>query len=122
MKFYRCPVCGNVIVLPYGNVKNVKCCGKELEELTPNTTDAALEKHVPVYTRTGDDITVKVGEVEHPMTKEHYITFIAQVYDNKVDFAYLNPGDKPEAKFKYVKNSILYEYCNIHGLWSKEVK
>ena len=95
---------------------------QNLEELVANTTDAAQEKHVPVYTKDGDKIFVTVGSLEHPMLEEHYITFIAQVYENKVYFAQLKPGDKPKATFKYIKGSKLYEYCNIHGLWSSEVK
>ena len=122
MKFYKCPECGNVIILPYGNVENVKCCDKELVELTANTSEGAFEKHIPVYTKDNDEILVRVGEVEHPMLAEHYITFVAQVYGDKIEIVKLKPGDKPEAKFKYIKGSVVYEYCNVHGLWSTEIK
>lgn len=121
MKFYRCPVCGNIIAIIDGNEKNVSCCGNKLEELTAGTTDASLEKHVPIYEKENDNIIVKVGEVEHPMTEEHYIMFIALVSDDKVSIVRLGPTDKPEAVFKYIKGSKIYEYCNLHGLWVKEV-
>ena len=48
-----------------------------LKEVSANTTDAAVEKHVPVVTVDGDKVTVAVGSVEHPMQEEHFITFIA---------------------------------------------
>ena len=56
-----------------------------------NTTDAATEKHVPVYEKVEDEIVVKVGEVEHPMEKEHYIMWIAQVTENRVNKVKLYP-------------------------------
>lgn len=122
MKFYKCPICGNIITVIEGDINKVRCCGKEMEELKANTIDAATEKHVPIYEKNGDNIIVKVGEVEHPMIEEHYIMFIAQVVDNKISIIKLNPKDKPEAIFKYIKNSKIYEYCNLHGLWVSVVK
>ena len=44
-----------------------------MEEMKANTTDAATEKHIPIYKKVEDEIVVSVGEVEHPMEKEHYI-------------------------------------------------
>ncbi len=117
MKFYRCPVCGNIITVIEGNEKVVRCCGKELEELVPNTQEAATEKHIPVCKREGDKVEVTVGEVEHPMQEEHYIMFIAQVAENESTIVKLNPGDKPAATFTYKENAKIYAYCNLHGLW-----
>ena len=71
IKYYRCPVCGNVIEVVNGDVSRVRCCGKELVELVANTVDAAVEKHVPVYEVEGNEIVVKVGEVAHPMEETH---------------------------------------------------
>ena len=48
MKFYRCEHCGNVITHFVDSGVPVVCCGEPMKELTPNTTDAAVEKHVPV--------------------------------------------------------------------------
>lgn len=122
MKFYKCPICGNIIYLVEGNINPVRCCGKEPEELIANTVDAATEKHVPVYEKDGDNINVKIGEIEHPMLDEHYIMFIAQVIDNNVNIVKLKPSEKPVATFKYIKGAKLYEYCNLHGLWTNDVK
>lgn len=122
MKFYKCPICGNICYLIDGNINLVKCCGKEMEELIPNTVDASTEKHVPVYSIDKEDIKVTVGEIEHPMLDEHHIMFIAMVFDNNINIVKLNSKDKPEATFKYIKGSKIYEYCNLHGLWVNEVK
>ena len=122
VKFYRCPVCGNIIEVVNGDVSRVKCCNQQLVLLNANTEDAALEKHVPVYEIDNNEIIVKVGEVIHPMEEKHYITFITLVTDNNVIRYDLKPSDEPIVRFPYVKDSIIYEYCNLHGLWKKEVE
>ena len=119
MKFYKCPICGNIITVIEGDEKRVSCCGKTLEELKVGTTNASVEKHVPVYKREDDKIIVTVGEVEHPMTEEHYIMWIEVINGPYVNRKYLKPGDKPEAEF-YVpmqEGLIVRAYCNLHGLW-----
>ena len=121
MIVYKCPICGNIIFVMDGNAKSIRCCGSELIELTANDTDAALEKHVPSYEIVNDKIDVTIGEVEHPMDKDHYIMWIAIVYDNKYEIKSLNPFDKPKAVFDYYDNSVIYAYCNKHGLWKKEI-
>ena len=88
------------------------------EEITPNTVDAAFEKHVPVIEHTGDFVTVKVGSVAHPMLDEHHITFIVLETATGYQKHDLKPGDAPEAHFAVTEPVIsAYEYCNIHGLW-----
>ena len=52
------------------------CCGEEMKPLTPNTSDGAGEKHVPVVQVDGQTVTVTVGSVEHPMLEAHYIQWI----------------------------------------------
>lgn len=120
--FYKCPICGNIIGLINGDIKHIRCCGVEMELMVANSQDAATEKHVPVYEKEGNEIVVRVGEVEHPMEEEHYIMWIAQVSDNETTRVRLKPGQKPEAKFKHIPNSTVYAYCNKHGLWKTEVK
>ena len=58
MKFYVCEICGNIIAYVEESGVNVVCCGEEMKELVPNTTDAATEKHVPVITVDGSTVTV----------------------------------------------------------------
>lgn len=87
-------------------------------ELTPNTVDAAFEKHIPVIEHTGDFVTVKVGSVAHPMLEEHYITFIVLETATGYQKHDLKPGDAPEVHFAVTEPVIAaYEYCNLHGLW-----
>ena len=120
--FYKCGVCGNVIGLIDGNIEHMSCCGKKMERLDANSVDAAQEKHVPVYERVEDEIVVKVGEVEHPMEKEHYIMWVALVSDNQTTRIRLYPEQGTTVRFKYIPQSTLYAYCNKHGLWKTEVK
>jgi len=120
--FYKCPICGNVIGLIKGDINHVRCCGKQMELLVANSEDASVEKHVPVYEKVEDEIVVKVGEVEHPMEKEHYIEWIAQVSDNQTTRVRLYPEQSTEVRFKYIPKSVLYAYCNKHGLWKKDVE
>ena len=121
MKIYICPVCGNVIFLMDGDVSNVRCCGSELIELKANVKDAAIEKHVPYCEVNDNKVKVSVGEVEHPMDLDHYIMWIAIVYDNKYEIKSLKPGDSPCVDFNYYKDSDVYAYCNKHGLGKKEI-
>lgn len=120
--FYRCPICGNVIELVDGDINHMRCCGQEMELMVANTQDAAVEKHVPVYEKVEDEIVVKVGEVDHPMEKDHYIMWVAQVNDNQVSRVTLYPEQGINVRFKYIPNSTIYAYCNKHGLWKVEVK
>lgn len=121
-KFYRCPICGNVIELIDGDSKRITCCGKNMELLVANTVDASVEKHVPVYKKEGEKLIVKVGEVIHPMEEKHYIMWIALVSDNKVTRVDLLPNEAPEAVFGYVEKAEVYAYCNLHGLWKTTIE
>ncbi|MBQ6693055.1 MAG: desulfoferrodoxin, partial [Clostridia bacterium] len=60
-KFYICSHCGNIITKIHDSKVPVVCCGEKMEELVPNTTDAAVEKHVPVVSVEGSKVTVTVG-------------------------------------------------------------
>lgn len=120
--FYKCPICGNVIGLIDGDINHMMCCGRKMELLVANSEDAAIEKHVPVYERVEDEIVVKVGSIEHPMDKDHYIMWVAQVSDNQTTRVRLYPEQGIEVRFKYIPNSTIYAYCNKHGLWKTEVK
>ena len=122
VKFYKCPVCGNIVELIEGDIKRTKCCGQEMELLVANTVDAAVEKHVPVYEIVDNELVVTVGEVEHPMSEEHYIMWVLLVTDNRSYRVELKPNDKPVVKLPYVDNSTLYAYCNLHGLWKTVVE
>ncbi|MCR5510491.1 MAG: desulfoferrodoxin Dfx [Lachnospiraceae bacterium] len=124
MKFYKCETCGNIITKLNDSGVPVVCCGKPMTELVPGATDGALEKHVPVVTVDGSKVTVQVGEVEHPMMEEHFIQFIVLETEGGFQKKTLKPGDKPVAEFIVAdgdKAVAAYEYCNLHGLWVKEI-
>jgi superoxide reductase len=122
-KFYKCNHCGNIFgVINDGRVVPI-CCGEPMAVLTANTTDAAQEKHVPVIERDGAKVTVKVGSVAHPMQDEHYIQWIAVSQGSVTQRAALTPASAPEATFTLADATApvkVYEYCNLHGLWSAE--
>ena len=122
MKFYRCEVCGQIIAIVKKTGVPVMCCGKKMTEIIPGTTDAAAEKHVPVFEVKDNKVTVCVGEVAHPMVPEHYIEWIAiqTKYGNQRKS--LNPGDEPKACFCICDGDeveAVYAYCNLHSLWKK---
>ena len=93
-----------------------------MQLLEANTEDAAVEKHVPVYERVEDEIVVKVGKVEHPMEKDHYIMWIAEVSDHKTTRVRLFPEQSTETRLPYEKGATLYAYCNKHGLWKTTIE
>ena len=121
-RFYICETCGNVIGFIDGNPDRITCCGKQMKLIIPNSVDAQKEKHLPYLIDNGDDLIVRVGEVEHPMEEEHYISWIAQVTENETTRIRLRPNEKPEVKLKNIKGATIYAYCNKHGLWAIENK
>lgn len=120
-RFYVCPICGNIIGLIDGDINHINCCGKPMQLLEANTVDASHEKHVPVYERVEDEIAVRIGEVEHPMEKDHFIMWIAQVTDNQTTRIRLYPEQETTVRFKYIPGATIYAYCNKHGLWAVTV-
>ncbi len=123
-KFYRCKGCGNTIMIVGEQSQcTPKCCGETMTELKANTTDAATEKHVPAVTVEGDKVKVVVGSTEHPMLEAHYIQWIYLETENGGQIRYLKPGQEPKAEFDLngEKAKAVYEFCNLHGLWVKEL-
>ncbi|MCF0253552.1 MAG: desulfoferrodoxin [Duodenibacillus sp.] len=91
-----------------------------LAELVPCSTEAALEKHVPVLAEAGGVCTVKVGSVAHPMTEPHFIGWVLLETSLGWHKADLDPLGKPEAAFALQpgeKVVAAYAWCNLHGLW-----
>ena len=76
-KFYKCAHCGNIIEKIEDKGVPVVCCDEAMQELVPGTVDAAVEKHVPVYSVEDNQVKVAVGSVEHPMLDEHFIEWIS---------------------------------------------
>ena len=123
-KFYICKHCGNIIGLINNAGVPLICCGEEMTELVSNTTDAAVEKHVPVIKVDGNIITIDIGSAPHPMTEEHHISWVYIQTEKGGQRKTFAPNDKPSVKFSLTdddKLQIAFAYCNLHGLWKAEV-
>lgn len=115
---FKCEVCGHIIEVLHNGAGELVCCGQPMKKLVENTVDAATEKHVPVVEAAEGVVTVKVGEVAHPMEESHYIEWIEVIAGDKICRRFLNPGETPQAAFKAVDGAVsAREYCNLHGLW-----
>lgn len=119
-KFYICPVCGKIIAIVKETGMPLVCCGEVMKEIIPGTTEAAAEKHIPVYEVSGNTVKVTVGSVSHPMLDNHYIEWISLQTKSGNQRKVLKPGDKPEAVFALIDGDeveAVYAYCNLHSLW-----
>jgi len=112
-KFYVCPICGNVIHA-LGNTV-VSCCGITLP---------ALEAEEP---EDGHAVTIEHVEdehfitVHHPMTKAHYISFVAFVTSDRIQMVKLYPEGNAQTRLQLRGMGYLYYYCNQHGLLRKKI-
>ena len=108
-RFYVCPVCGNVVQATGEAV--VSCCGITLPVLEAEDAD---DDHTISVTRDQDEYYVTI---DHPMTKDHYISFLAAVSDHRTQCTKLYPEGPCEARFKIDRVKYIYAYCNHHGLY-----
>ena len=122
-KFYICEKCGNLVGMINASGVPMMCCGQKMTALEPGTVEASHEKHIPVVAVNGNEITVSVGSVTHPMAEEHSILWIYLETDKGGQRKALNPGEAPVAVFslKDEKPLAAYAYCNLHGLWKAEI-
>ena len=120
---YRCELCGNIVALIKNGGGELVCCGKPMVKLEAGVTDGAAEKHIPYFEKDGDRLKVQIGSVEHPMLEEHHIEWIAVETPKMIQRHILEPGEAPRAEFIVDGDDfIIYEYCNLHGLWKAESK
>ena len=111
-KFYVCPVCGNIIHSTGDSL--ISCCGITLPPLEAEAPD---EDH---------DITIEKVEDEHfltiphPMTKQHFISFLAYVTSDRVQLVKFYPEGNAETRLQLRGFGMLYWYCNHHGLFKKK--
>lgn len=110
-EFYVCPVCGNVIQSSGEAV--VSCCGITLPPLEAEESD---ENHAVKIERVEDEYFVSI---DHEMTKQHYISFIAAIRSDGIEIKKLYPEQNAEARFKISGTKQIYFYCNRHGLFRK---
>ena len=112
-KFYVCPVCGNVIHC-MGNTL-ISCCGITLPALEAEAVD---DDHKITIEQVEDEYFVTV---DHEMTKQHFISFIAFVTSDRVRFVKLYPEGNAETRLSFRGGGYLYIYCNNHGLMRKKI-
>ena len=121
MKFYICKHCGNIITKLTDSNVPVVCCGEPMSELTPNTTEAATEKHKPVIVERDGHRFATVGSTLHPMTPEHYIEWLVVEYEDHQRVYHFTPDDEPTVKLcRHHEPKEIYAYCNLHGLWKMD--
>ena len=112
-KFYVCPLCGNVLSST-GNAL-ISCCGITLPPLEAEEPD----DHHPITIETVEDehfLTIR-----HPMTKEHFISFLAYVTTDRVRLVKFYPEGNAETRLPLRGMGMLYYYCNRHGLFRKKI-
>lgn len=107
-KFYVCPVCGNVIHSTGATV--ISCCGIVLPPLEAEEADG---EHTINIEPVEDE---KFITVSHPMTKQHFISFMAYVTTDRMQFIKLYPEGNAETRMQFRGRGYLYIYCNKHGL------
>ena len=111
--FYVCPLCGN-IVRSMGDAV-ISCCGITLPPLEAEETD---EEHEITVERVEDEHFITV---RHDMTKEHYISFIAYLTTDRVQFVKFYPESDAQTRIQLRGRGYLYIYCNKHGLMKKKI-
>ena len=122
-EFYYCEMCQNLVIMLYDSGIPLNCCGEDMQRLAPSTSGAS-EKHQPIYEEKDGKITVSVATVEHPMSSEHYIQWVALKTNHGIMIKYLNPTDKPTVSFALAEGEhaeSVYSYCNLHGLWHSNI-
>lgn len=110
---YVCPICGNVLFS--SGAALVSCCGVTLP---PEETEDADGAHMILCEKIDDEYHISVN---HPMTKEHYISFIAYCTSERFDLVKLYPEGKTEMNFFNRGHGKIFWYCNHHGLFCKKV-
>lgn len=112
-KFYVCPVCGNIIRTTGDAV--ISCCGITLPPLEAEEADDA---HGISIEKVEDEHFITVS---HEMTKSHFISFVAYVTSDRVQFVKLYPEGNAETRFQLRGRGYIYLYCNRHGLMKKKI-
>lgn len=112
-KFYVCPLCGN-IVRTVGDTL-ISCCGITLPPLEADDID---DDHKIIIEKVEDEHFLTIS---HPMSKEHYISFVAYLTTDREQFMKFYPEGNAETRMQFRGRGYLYIYCNKHGLMKKKV-
>jgi DNA-binding XRE family transcriptional regulator/desulfoferrodoxin (superoxide reductase-like protein) len=113
IQFYVCPICGNVITAVGEGC--FSCCGITLPKQESEPTD---EAHTVFVETIDNEYSVTM---QHPMSKEHYVSFTAYATSDSVEIVKLYPEQDISIRFRKKGHGILYAYCNRHGLFRKNI-
>lgn len=123
-KFFACETCNTIIEEIHGDKQEYSCNGTKLQELIPNTSEGAQEKHLPVTEQNGNRVTVKVGNIFHPMSEEHSIEWVYLETEKGCQRVNLSKDEEPAAEFVLPEGDhpvAAYAYCNLHGFWKTDM-
>jgi DNA-binding XRE family transcriptional regulator/desulfoferrodoxin (superoxide reductase-like protein) len=112
-KFYVCPICSNVIHTMGDTV--ISCCGITLPPLEAETPD---EQHPVTIEKVEDEHFITV---HHDMTKAHFISFVAYVTADRIQFVKFYPEGNAETRLNLRGRGVLYFFCNRHGLMKMKI-
>lgn len=111
---YVCPICGNILHSTGSAV--VSCCGVAL---LPQEAETADGEHKVICEKTDGEYFITI---DHPMTKEHYISFIAYCTGDRFETVKLYPEGSAQARFYVRGNGVIFWYCNHHGLFTEKIR
>ncbi|MDO4503426.1 MAG: helix-turn-helix domain-containing protein [Coriobacteriia bacterium] len=111
-KFYVCPLCGNVM-WSVGEI-SASCCGSTMLPAEPEACDEP--HHATIQKSDGCHVVT----LDHPMTKDHFVSFMARVTCDQVSIRKLYPEQDAQAIFPMQGVCDSYAYCNRHGLFKLE--
>ena len=114
-QIYKCEICGNIVEVLHKGQGELVCCNEPMKLQSENTIDASNEKHIPII----EGNKIKVGSVEHPMNKDHYIEWVEASDGKQTSKIFLKPNQAPKAEFSFAPTSAR-AYCNLHGLWKSQ--
>ena len=122
-KFYICEKCGNIVEMVNASGVTPHCCGQKMSVLEAGVVEASREKHIPEVEVLDNRVNVTVGTVIHPMSEDHSILWVYLETDKGGQRKELNLGVAPSVSFILCdeKPIAVYAYCNLHGLWKKEI-
>ena len=123
-KFLVCRHCGNLTGLINDSGVPMICCGEPMTVLVPNTTDAAVEKHVPVINTDGNLVHINIGSADHPMADAHHIVWVYLQTKQGGQRKCLAVGAAPNISFALSEGDeavAAFAFCNLHGLWKAAI-
>ena len=111
IKFYRCPLCGNILTST--SEAELSCCGRPLEVLEAHSAEGG--EHAVSVEEVEDECFISV---DHPMSKGHHIAFVACATDERIVLVRMYPEQAAQARFPHMPRSTWYVCCTEHGLHS----